>query len=246
MWLAQLFIHFIYFFNWLFLFQAITGLNGMQLGEKKLIVQRASVGAKTNMNNVSKSLCQAGLEKITLLKQFCFFQIFWSPEFKPILKLIANLDQIFWSWFVELFGTVVLRPRAIRHCVSTPSKKKHFVIASEHFLSHFYRGWWSKAVLYWKLKGAQCSEPVKSRVPSIWFVWKIWDFLVAQEQKLGARNHRALLEHSPGEEMQQKVWYMCIFVMDWINISLIHLPGIKFSISFVSLHIITVISTFWS
>ena len=33
--------------------QAITGLNGMQLGEKKLIVQRASVGAKTNMNNVS-------------------------------------------------------------------------------------------------------------------------------------------------------------------------------------------------
>ena len=47
----------------------------MQLGEKKLIVQRASVGAKTNMNNVSKSLCQAGLEKITLLKQFGFFQI---------------------------------------------------------------------------------------------------------------------------------------------------------------------------
>ena len=41
----------------------------MQLGEKKLIVQRASVGAKTNMNNVSKSLCQAGLEKITLLNQ---------------------------------------------------------------------------------------------------------------------------------------------------------------------------------
>lgn len=74
-WLAQLFIHFIYFFNWLFLFQAITGLNGMQLGEKKLIVQRASVGAKTNMNNVSKSLCEAGLEKITLLKQFGFFQI---------------------------------------------------------------------------------------------------------------------------------------------------------------------------
>ncbi|XP_046854831.1 splicing factor U2AF 50 kDa subunit-like [Xenia sp. Carnegie-2017] len=30
---------------------AIQGLNGMQLGEKKLIVQRASVGAKQNMNN---------------------------------------------------------------------------------------------------------------------------------------------------------------------------------------------------
>ena len=38
--------------------QAITGLNGMQLGEKKLIVQRASVGAKTNMNNVSNNVLQ--------------------------------------------------------------------------------------------------------------------------------------------------------------------------------------------
>ena len=54
-----------------------------------------------------------------------------------------------------------------------------------------------KAVLQGKLKGAHCSEPVKSRVPSIWFVWKIWDFLVAQGQKLGARGHRSLLEHSP-------------------------------------------------
>ena len=29
-----------------------------------------------------------------------------------------------------------------------------------------------KAVLLGKLKEAECSEPVKSRVPSIWFVWK--------------------------------------------------------------------------
>ena len=34
------------------LFQACAGLNGMQLGDKKLIVQRASVGAK-NIQNVS-------------------------------------------------------------------------------------------------------------------------------------------------------------------------------------------------
>ena len=26
----------------------------------------------------------------------------------------------------------------------------------------------------------------------------MWDFLVAQGQKLGTRGHRALLEHSPG------------------------------------------------
>lgn len=30
----------------MYVFQAIAGLNGMQLGDKKLIVQRASVGAK--------------------------------------------------------------------------------------------------------------------------------------------------------------------------------------------------------
>lgn len=37
-----------------FLEQAVAGLNGMQLGDKKLIVQRASVGAK-NANQVSKT-----------------------------------------------------------------------------------------------------------------------------------------------------------------------------------------------
>lgn len=36
------------------LHQAVAGLNGMQLGDKKLIVQRASVGAK-NANPVSTS-----------------------------------------------------------------------------------------------------------------------------------------------------------------------------------------------
>ena len=46
------------------------------------------------------------------------------------------------------------------------------------------------------MKGAQRSETVKSRVPRIWFVWKIWDFLVTGGQKLGNRGHRALLEHS--------------------------------------------------
>ena len=45
----------------------------MQLGEKKLIVQRASVGAKTNMNNVSKSLSQAGLEKNYIIKTIWIF-----------------------------------------------------------------------------------------------------------------------------------------------------------------------------
>ena len=53
-----------------------------------------------------------------------------------------------------------------------------------------------KAVLKQKLKGAQCSEPVKSGVPSIWFVWKKYDFQFVQEQKLGTRGHQVLLEKS--------------------------------------------------
>lgn len=31
--------------------QAIAGLNGMQLGEKKMVVQRASIGAKSSLNS---------------------------------------------------------------------------------------------------------------------------------------------------------------------------------------------------
>ena len=54
------------------------------------------------------------------------------------------------------------------------------------------------------MKEAQSPETVKSRVPSIWFVWKIWDFLVAQGQKLGARGHQALLQHSPGRHLRER------------------------------------------
>ena len=39
------------------------------------------------------------------------------------------------------------------------------------------------------------SEPVKSRLPNIWFVWKIWDFLVTQGQKLDTRGNQALPAH---------------------------------------------------
>ena len=41
------------------------------------------------------------------------------------------------------------------------------------------------------------SQKNKKRVPGIWFVRKIWDFLVARGQKIGTRSHRDLLEHSP-------------------------------------------------
>ena len=45
-------------------------------------------------------------------------------------------------------------------------------------------------------------DPIKSRVPSIWFVWKSYYFLVTRENKLGARGHpQALLEHSPASPL---------------------------------------------
>ena len=51
-------------------------------------------------------------------------------------------------------------------------------------------------VLSEKLTGPQCTEPVKSREPSAWFLWKNKDFLVTCEQQLGARSQWALPEHS--------------------------------------------------
>ena len=45
----------------LFSSQAIAGLNGMQLGDKKLVVQRASVGAKNAMSIEEVMGMQAGV-----------------------------------------------------------------------------------------------------------------------------------------------------------------------------------------
>ena len=39
------------------------------------------------------------------------------------------------------------------------------------------------AVLSEKLTGSQYTEPVKSRVPSAWFLWKNKDFLVTRERQ---------------------------------------------------------------
>ena len=38
---------------------------------------------------------------------------------------------------------------------------------------------------------------------NVWFVWKKYDFLVTQEQTLGARGHRAFLEHSPAWNVRE-------------------------------------------
>ena len=50
---------------------------------------------------------------------------------------------------------------------------------------------------YWR--GAQCSATVKSRVPSIWFVWKSWDFLVRRQGPPGSARAQ------PWEYMQ--IWH---------------------------------------
>jgi hypothetical protein len=46
----------------------MAGLNGMQLGEKKLIVQRAALGAK-NLTNMTPATLQ--VTNAALMKNFC-------------------------------------------------------------------------------------------------------------------------------------------------------------------------------
>lgn len=50
-----------------FILQAIAGLNGMQLGDKKLIVQRASVGAKNSQMQGQVAPVQIQVPGLSLL-----------------------------------------------------------------------------------------------------------------------------------------------------------------------------------
>lgn len=61
------------------------------------------------------------------------------------------------------------------------------------FFHQYWYMYMNKAVLYVKLKGPQCSD-IQGYQHMISMQKKI--FLVAQEQKLGATGHQALLEHS--------------------------------------------------
>lgn len=56
--------------------QAIAGLNGMQLGDKKLIVQRASVGAKNaTIGQVAPVQIQVNILKISFLVLYIHYYI---------------------------------------------------------------------------------------------------------------------------------------------------------------------------
>lgn len=53
-------------------FQAIAGLNGMQLGDKKLLVQRASVGSKNaTLVSVQEGTAVGGRTPSLILLQSC-------------------------------------------------------------------------------------------------------------------------------------------------------------------------------
>ena len=77
-----------------------------------------------------------------------------------------------------------------------------------------------------KMKGAQCSEPVKSKVPCIWFVLKSKHFTVAQQQKLGTRGHQALLEHRSAHVCIPMVFLLKRWnkIKDWchLTVTLVH------------------------
>ena len=106
---------------------------------------------------------------------------------KPITTLKRHVD---WSEMVYLL-TGSLDLILILGCMTS----NRLVLELVHSIK-------PKAVLLWKLKIALCSELVKSRVPSLWFVWKIWDFLVTWEQKFGAKSHRALLLKPPSNGLE--------------------------------------------
>jgi hypothetical protein len=61
--------------------QAMAGLNGMQLGEKKLIVQRAALGAK-NLTNMTPATLQV-LALFQVLTIYRTFLILWLSRVPP-------------------------------------------------------------------------------------------------------------------------------------------------------------------
>ena len=77
----------------------------------------------------------------------------------------------------------------------------------------------SKAVLWEKLKGAQALNLWNPVCPAYDLYKKSKDFLVAQEQKLVATGHRALLE--PGLKITAGQWTMSSLIVDLTGQTLI-------------------------
>ena len=86
----------------------------------------------------------------------------------------GSVNRLFLNWFMSKVEKTVQGYIQFRYKNTLPS-------SFYHWASHRN----SEAALWRKLKGAQWSEPLKSGVPIIRFVWNVWDLLVAREQKLG-------------------------------------------------------------
>ena len=69
--------------------QAIAGLNGMQLGDKKLIVQRASVGAKN----------AAAMNVAPVQLQVNISVVFWRKKVILVLKVILRYGRLKFFFF---------------------------------------------------------------------------------------------------------------------------------------------------
>ena len=106
-----------------------------------------------------------------------------------ILKLIC---WIIWDCSFKTKGNSSL-------CVYTLKKKTFCHCIRTFFVTLLQRMVWSKAVLYWKLKGAQCSEPVKSRVPSIMICMKNLRFSSRPRAKVRR-------QEPPGSARAQRWW----------------------------------------
>ena len=125
--------------------QAIAGLNGMQLGDKKLIVQRASVGAKNvvGMNMLPASVQIPGMqgmsgpglptEVLCLLNMVTEEELRDEEEYEDILEDIREEC----SKYGEVRSLEIPRPLP---GVDVPGvgKVKHSDCTGWHFVNKFY------------------------------------------------------------------------------------------------------------
>ena len=114
-----------------------------------------------------------------------------------LIKFICNRKQPFKSKLTIMYKVLTLGSILSEASIVFRYFFNHLGCSfnyEDHFHFHMFTRLYSKE---------KCRKPSALKL----FVWKVWDFLVARGQKLGARGHQALLEHSAGCVYPQfKIW----------------------------------------
>jgi hypothetical protein len=93
----------------------MAGLNGMQLGEKKLIVQRAALGAK-NLTNMTPATLQVTNQPLpaAMMKNFCCCYRIHSSQ---VIVRYNNSTPILPMTVLE-FGILLIHGKYDRICIT--------------------------------------------------------------------------------------------------------------------------------